>query len=162
MGEKTVMSISIAPVDESNLDAAAEVHAVCWRTSHREICKPEFVASHTTARQREYLRKKLQGGSRLFLLKDDVPVGLVTVTGNLIEDLYVLPDRQGQGYGTLLLQHAIRECSGTPTLWVLETNRRAAQFYKHRGFRPTGSVNLENGPLAEIEFVFRQDDVGIL
>lgn len=150
------MSISIAQVDESNLDAAAEVHAISWRASHREICRPEFVAAHTTARQREYLRKKLQGGSCLFLLMDDVSVGLVTVTGNLIEDLYVLPDRQGQGYGTLLLQHAIRECSGTPTLWVLETNCRAAQFYKHRGFRPTGSVNRGNGPLAEIEFVFME------
>ena len=151
------MSISIAQVDETNLDAAAEVHTIGWRVSHEEICTPEFVATHTTATQRDYLRQKLKGGSRIFLLTDGIPLGLVSVTENRIGDLYVVPDRQGQGYGTLLLQHAIRECSGTPTLWILETNRRAARFYEHRGFCPTGEVNRTSGPLAEIAYAFPTD-----
>lgn len=146
------MRALIAAVGEENLEAAAEVHAICWRASHREICTPEFLAAHTTERQLSYLRGKLRGGSRIFLLRDRIPVGLVSVTANLIEDLYVLPDRQGQGYGTLLLERAIRECSGTPTLWTLETNHRARRFYEGLGFCPTGRINREKGPLAEIEF----------
>ena len=146
------MSCCVLPVDESNLEAAAEVHAVSWRASHGGICTPEFIALHTRERQLSYLRKKLRGGSRIFLLTHPDPVGLVAVTEDLIEDLYVLPERQGQGYGTLLLQHAIRECAGTPTLWILETNQRARRLYEGMGFRPTGRINREKGPLTEIEF----------
>ena len=146
-------------VDETNLDTAARVHALSWRASHAEICAPAFLSVHTEERQQEYLRKKLQGGSWIFLLTDDIPVGLVAVTGNQIEDLYVLPDQQGRGYGTALLVHAIRECAGTPTLWVLETNRRAIRFYERHGFQPTGRRNRENGPLAELEYALETEKV---
>ena len=61
------MRALITPVDAGNLESAAELHAVCWRASHAGICTPEFLAAHTTERQRDYLRKKLQGGSRIFL-----------------------------------------------------------------------------------------------
>jgi len=148
------VSISIIPINESTLDAAAEVHGVSWRASHAHICSPATIEAHTTARQRDYLGKKLQNGARAFLLTDGAPAGVVVVNGNLIEDLYVLPEQQGRGYGTALLLHAIRKCVGTPTLWVLESNRRAAQLYKRLGFRPTGQLNRDNGPLAEIEYAY--------
>ena len=151
MGRQAAVSACIVPVDAANLEAAAAVHAVSWRASHADICTPEFLAAHTTQRQQAYLRSKLQGGSRLFLLTDPIPVGLVAVTGSRIEDLYVLPDRQGRGYGTLLLQHAVRECAETPTLWILETNHRARRLYERLGFQPTGRVNRTHGLLAELE-----------
>ena len=76
------MNIQIVPVTEAELDAAAEVHAAGWRTSHAAICAPEFVAAHTAARQREYLARKLASGSRIFLLTDDGPAGeYLNVTG---------------------------------------------------------------------------------
>lgn len=85
-------------------------------------------------------------------------MGLVAVTGNVIEDLYVLPDRQGRGCGTALLRFAIQQCAGMPTMWVLETNQRAARLYEREGFRPSGRVNRDNGPLAEIEYTRSEDD----
>lgn len=150
MGGKA--AVTIDPVTAANLDAAAEAHAVSWRASHAAICAPDFVAAHTAARQRAYLARKLEGGSRIFLLMDDTPAGLISVTGSLIEDLYVRPEKQGQGYGSALLRHALRECTGTPKLWLLETNKRARLFYEHRGFRPTGKIDRSHGPLAEIEY----------
>lgn len=145
----------ILRVDEALLDAASEVHAESWRASHAEFCAPDFVATHTARRQRAYLRRKMENGSRYFLLCAPEPVGIVSVNGNLIEDLYVLPSRQGKGYGTALLCHAVRACAGSPTLWILETNQRARRLYERLGFRPTGAVNRNNGPLAEIEFVMQ-------
>ena len=143
---------TILPVDEQNLDAAAEVHAVSWRAAHAGFCEAAFVAEHTMERQRAYLLRKMEAGSRFFLLCDPEPVGIVSVKGCLIEDLYVLPSCQRRGYGTALLRHAIRECSSSPTLWLLENNHRAGRFYERAGFRPTGRINHENGPLTEIEF----------
>ena len=142
----------IIPVDPSNLLEAAAVHAAAWRESHRAFCTPEFTESHTTERQAAYLQRKLDAESRIFLLVDDGPKGVVSVNGNLIEDLYVLPACQGQGFGTALLNRAIAECAGTPRLWLLETNLRARRFYEERGFRPTGNICRTHGPLAELEY----------
>ena len=107
---------------------------------------------HTPERQRAYLGKKLDGGAKLFMLVDEGPVGIVSVTGSLIEDLYVLPDRQNRGCGTRLLQFAVKQCADTPTLWVLENNVDAARLYRRMGFREAGRRNAVAEGLDEIEF----------
>ena len=140
----------IVPIDERNIAAAGAVHAESWRQSHG-FCAPEFVAAHTADTQAAYLRRELEAGKDLFLLLDPEPVGLVSVHGDLIENLYVLPGMQGKGYGSRLLEFAARRCGGEPRLWVLSINENARRFYENRGFRETGErKKLKNG-LAEIE-----------
>lgn len=146
----------IVPVTEENIALAAEVHAVSWRASHESFCSAEFVAAHTSARQETYLRQKLARGSRLYLLVEKIPLGVVCVTGDVIEDLYVLPAWQERGYGTFLLRRAVAQCSGTPRLWILENNRSAERLYRREGFYPTGRRN-ESGKLAEIELALMDD-----
>ena len=142
----------IIPVDQSNIGEAAAVHAAAWRASHRAFWTPAFVESHTTERQAAYLLSKLDAGSRVFLLAEEEPKGVVSVTGNRIEDLYVLPEQQGRGYGTKLLRFAASICPGTPTLWVLENNVRARRLYERLGFAETGNRRITPGGLDEIEF----------
>ncbi len=143
----------IVPVDASNIADAAAVHAAAWRASHCAFCTPEFVALHTAERQAAYLQTKLDAGSRFFLLVDDQPVGVVSVTGDLIEDLYVLPEQQGRGYGTKLLRFAAAICPGTPMLWILENNAGARRLYARLGFFETGNRKVTPGGLDEIELV---------
>ena len=140
------------PVDNSNIDLAAHVHAESWRASHRAFCSEEFVAAHTDARQKEYLKRKLAAGGKLFMLIVDEPVGIVCVAGNLIEDLYVLPDRQNKGYGSELLKYAISQCVGAPTLWILESNTGAERLYRRMGFKKTGNVRPHPNGIDEIEY----------
>ena len=147
----------IAAVDASNIREAAAVHAASWQASHRAFCAPDFVALHTPERQREYIRRKMDGGSRSFLLIADMPVGVVSVTGSLIEDLYILPERQNRGYGTALLRFAIGRCAGVPTLWILENNAGAERLYRRLGFTETGRRNAITGELDEIEFVLHKE-----
>ena len=128
----------IVTVDQSNLSEAAVIHSVSWQESHRAFCSPEFIALHTPQHQEEYLRQKMDQGSKVFMLIEDKPIGLVSVTGSLIEDLYILPDYQHQGFGTRLLHFAIEHCDGTPTLWILENNKGAEKLYRREGFRETG------------------------
>ena len=146
--------LHIVPVPErSLLRKAAEVHAVAWQDSHRSFCPPDFVAAHTPERQYGYLRDKAEAGSRIFLLlREETPVGVVTVTGSVIADLYVLPEAQNRGYGTYLLRHAVEQCEGSPTLWILENNTGAERLYRREGFLPTGRVLAHPGGLDEIEF----------
>ena len=142
----------IVTVDQSNLEKAAIIHSVSWQESHRSFCSPEFIALHTTQHQKEYLRQKIDRGSRVFMLIEDRPIGVVSVTGSLIEDLYILPDVQNHGYGTFLLRYAIGQCDGIPTLWILENNKGAEKLYRREGFRETGRKNAITDKLDEIEF----------
>ena len=145
----------IIPVDETNLLQAATIHSISWKESHRAFCTPDFIELHTPDRQRDYLNGKMNSGSKIYLLIDEKPIGIVSVTNSLIEDLYVLPDSQNMGYGTKLLQYAIGQCADTPTLWILETNKRAEKFYRRMGFKKTGRRNSITDELDEIEYARR-------
>ena len=142
----------ILPVDQTNILQAATIHAISWKESHRAFCAPDFIEKHTPARQREYLRSKMSSGTKVFMLLDEKPVGIVSVTGSLIEDLYVLPNLQNRGYGTELLRFAMRQCKDTPVLWILENNIDAERLYRRMGFQETGRRNSITDGLDEIEF----------
>ncbi len=143
---------NIVEVDETNTFDAAKVHSLSWQESHRAFCNADFVALHTPERQREYLLSKLKNGYKLFMLLDAEPVGIVSVKESLIEDLYVLPEKQNKGYGSALLEFACAKCAGTPTLWILENNVNAARLYRRLGFTETGRRNVVTTGLDEIEF----------
>lgn len=144
----------ITPVDKTNITQAAAIHSVSWKESHRAFCAPDFVEKHTPERQLEYLQSKMKDGAKVYMLVDEKPAGIVSVTGSLIEDLYVLPDMQNRGYGTALLQFAIRQCAHTPALWILENNTGAERLYHRMGFQRTGKRNCITNGLDEIEMLF--------
>lgn len=141
----------IVPVTAQTLMQAAAVHAESWRESHRAFCTPAFVAAHTAQRQADYLDRALKQGKGLWMLVDAQPVGVVSVWGNLIENLYVLPAQQRKGYGSALLQFAAAQCTGTPTLWILNNNGRARNFYLKHGFQFTGREHPLSAGLTELE-----------
>ena len=140
----------IVLIDSTNIHQAAEIHSVAWQESHR-FCSPAFIEMHTPERQKEYLQTKIDSGSSFYMLVEGEPIGIVSIKGNLIEDLYIHPDRQHQGFGAKMLRFAIEKCSGTPTLWVLENNIRAQAFYHRAGFEKTGRISAITGQLKEIE-----------
>ena len=142
----------IVAVDKTNLSEAATIHSISWKESHRSFCSASFIELHTPERQREYLERKMNAGSRLFMLVEEMPTGIVSVTDSLIEDLYILPDKQNMGYGTKLLQFAVSQCAGIPTLWILENNKNAEKLYLRMGFEKTGRKNTITDGLDEIEF----------
>ena len=142
----------IIPVDETNLLQAATIHSITWKESHRAFCALDFIELHTPERQKEYLRSKMDHGTKIYMLVDEKPAGIVSVTNGLIEDLYVLPEKQNIGYGTELLQYAVEQCTDTPTLWILENNVNAERLYRRMGFRETGRKNAITNKLDEIEF----------
>lgn len=146
----------IVKVDETNLLQTAVIHSVSWRDSHRSFCSPDFVETHSPERQYDYILEKMKAGSRFFMLIEDEPVGVVSVTESLIEDLYILPEKQNSGCGSKLLKFAIEQCSGIPTLWILENNTGAKRLYHRFGFKETGRVNAITDELDEIELVLQR------
>ena len=143
-------------VTQADMMQAAIIHSESWMESHRDVCSPEFLASHTPDRQKRFLESQIAKGAQLYMLTDGKPVGIVSVHGSLIENLYVLPSEQNKGYGTQLLTFAVGQCKESPVLWILSTNDGAKRLYERNGFRPTGNIVKHTGGVDELEFCLRQ------
>ena len=106
-------SFLIEEITERTIHLAAMIHSASWQESHRSFCSKEFISAHTPERQKEYLKKIINEGAAVYLMTNaGNPVGIVSVNKSLIENLYVLPTEQRQGYGTVLLKHAVVKCEG--------------------------------------------------
>ena len=135
----------------NKLYEAAKIHSESWKESHKAFCSKEFVEKHNIERQLEYLRNEINNGKDVYILIDNIPVGIVSVKDSLIENLYILPEEQGKGYGTELLKFAINKCKDIPSLWILNTNEKAYKLYYKQGFMKTVKENTLSDDLSEIE-----------
>ncbi len=77
-------------------------------------------------------------------------VGYAAVTEAWLDDLYVDPERAGQGIGAMLLDLVKARRPDGLGLWVFASNLPARRFYLARGFveveRTDGSGNEERQP----------------
>ena len=149
------LTMAITPVTENNIHQAAYIHAESWKESHKSFVSRQALAKRTVERQTEYLRQQMNEGKEIYMLTDGIPVGIVSIKDSFIENLYVLPEKQRQGYGSILLKHAIRKCSGTPMLTVLNNNT-AIEMYRKFGFKETGKTIPLNPELWEIEMILER------
>jgi len=69
---------------------------------------------------------------------DDEPVGSVSVGGEFLRTLYVLPARWRTGVGSALHDHALERLRARgrqrARLWTLEENEPGRRFYENRGW----------------------------
>lgn len=143
--------MKIVEVTGENVSQAGRIHSESWKESHRALCSPEFVEKHTPSAQAAFLRREMESGKNVYMLLDGDPVGIVSVAGNTIENLYVLPQEQRRGYGTALLRFAVSRCMSGAVLWVLNTNDGARRLYRRFGFAETGKQTRLNDKMYEIE-----------
>ena len=72
----------------------------------------------------------------LLLTDEDVPAGTVTVDGNDIGRLFVLPGYQGKGFGGKLLRFAEEKVFAEYDEAVLDSSLPAKQIYLKKGYIP--------------------------
>ena len=145
--------MEIIKITENNISNAGKIHSESWKESHKNFCSEEFVARHTEEAQTEYIRSEISKGKDFYMLIDRMPVGIVSVCGSLIENLYILPAEQRKGYGAMLLQYGLKQCNGIPSLWILSNNDRANAFYKKHGFVESGKKKQLRNDLFEVELI---------
>lgn len=141
----------IQKVDSATLYSAAQIHSESWKESHRGLCSEQYIQQHTVENQKRYLQKEISAGKQLYIHIQQKPVGIVSVKADLIENLYVLPSEQRKGYGTELLLFAIKQCSSSPRLWILEHNKKAYALYAKHGFKLTGNRHDLSPTVSEVE-----------
>ena len=133
-------------------DAIAEVFIASFATLsflprlHTNAETIDFIANKVL-REQEVLVAEQNGGI----------VGFVAMAhGNFLEHLYVHPDSQGRGVGSVLLMRAKQRMPDGFRLWLFQQNTQARRFYERHGLRAIefteGAGNEERMPDALYEW----------
>ena len=129
----------------SDMKAAARVH----RTSF-DHALPWLTGLHTPEEDQWFYRERMFTTCTLWGAFDrDVMSGVIAFHDDWVAQLYVLPEAQGRGAGSELLDVAKRACERLQ-LWTFQRNLSARRFYEARGFalveETDGSGNEEKEP----------------
>jgi len=113
---------------------------------------------HTEAETRDWVRHPLLRDLEVWVAEDaGQVVGFAALGERMLEQLYVHPDEQGRGLGTVLLDRSKLRRPGGIRLWVFQKNLGARRFYERRGFElvrlTDGQDNEEHEPDALYEWL---------
>ena len=123
---------------------AAAVAELWWRT--RTASVPVIPAPvHDETEVRTWVEDVLipAGGTWVAERGSDL-VAMMTVEGSEIDQLYVAPDHQHHGVGTMLVELAQELSPGELSLWTFRSNTRARGFYEALGFVVVGMTDGDN------------------
>jgi putative acetyltransferase len=118
---------------------------------------PWLAGLHTPDEDRWFFRERLFNTCQLWgRFAEGQMVGIIAFRRDWIDQLYVLPLAQRQGFGTELLRVA-QHSFGRLNLWTLRRNDRARRFYEWHGFsllmETDGADNEEQEPDALYQWI---------
>ena len=103
-----------------------------------------FPLSHTDDEVRAWIRDELLPGTETWLAidPDGTTVGFMSLGVDVVDQLYLRPDRTGRGIGTRFIGLAKSLRPGGLELYTFQVNTGARRFYERHGFRV---VDLDDG-----------------
>lgn len=150
--------------------ALAHVQAASWRAAFRGVLSDAYLADLDTDAIRSTWSELLADarwplaatlvieegdeivGYSRFYPSDDVDVDAVRVA--MIGSMYTLPRVWRTGAGSMLMAAVIEALAeagySTATLWVLEENVRAQEFYRAQGWVNDGTRHTDDGDSAAV------------
>lgn len=75
-----------------------------------------------------------------------------------IKKLYILPEKQGKGYGSYLMNTAVNHFKNIKTISLLvnSENKNAQTFYKAKGFEVSGTKPVMMGDYEFTDFIMKK------
>jgi GNAT superfamily N-acetyltransferase len=129
----------------------AEAAAVWWRSRTADATQlPAPV--HSQEEVRRWFAEVLLPDGQTWVAEsgDGGVIGVLTLDGDDLDQLYVAPERAGQGVGSMLVDLAKALRPDGLALWTFQSNARAQRFYARHGFtevrRTDGAANEERAP----------------
>lgn len=106
-----------------------------------------FLDNDTILEIKSHLTSDYFPAVELYALNDNgVTIGFIGLSPSKIEMLFIDSKHIGKGYGTLLIDFAIKK--GVRTVDVNEQNRAALDFYLRKGFKIIGRDETDDAGLA--------------
>jgi len=153
-------ALAIRPAREEDIADLVDVHIASWRAAYRGQVPDEVLDGLDATRgRRDRIWREMLADDRqraLVAERDGKVVGFVNLgpahppvdpaIGEL-HAIYLHPAAWDQGVGRALFRQgedALRSLGyRSAILWVLETNRRARDFYEAAGWRADGETKIE-------------------
>jgi GNAT superfamily N-acetyltransferase len=148
-------SIVVRPATDADAPALGDVYLASFHATY------DFPLAHTDEQVRTWLRDVVVPSGNTWVAVDEAAdgavVGLAVVADGDLDQLYVAPDRLGEGIGGRLLELAKERSPGGLSLYTFQVNDRARRFYERNGFTADwfgdGSANEEGQP--DVRYVWR-------
>jgi GNAT superfamily N-acetyltransferase len=133
----------------ADADAIADVQLRSFHTA-----MPSITLAHTDDEVRDWIATTVlpDPGLETWVAEaaDGSVVGMMVLGADMIEQLYLLPDVQGQGLGDRFIELARTRRPDGLSLYAFQINARARRFYERHGFEAVwfgdGSSNEEGEP----------------
>lgn len=157
--------ITLRRADLNDADAVADIFLRSFGATY------DFPLAHNDDEVRAWVRTTLIPEMETWVAVDDGAddganedgadgmervVGLMTLAPGWLEQLYVDPNRLGEGIGRMLLDLA-KELQPNLLLWTFQVNERARRFYERNGFEPVqmteGAANEERRP--DVQYIWK-------
>ncbi|MBJ7357922.1 GNAT family N-acetyltransferase [Nocardioides sp.] len=146
--------LTLRPATPGDLDDLVSVHV------SSRAAAPMPAGVHPEREVRAWLTERLDHDEVWVAVVGDEVAAYTRFTETWLDDLYVAPERAGQGLGSALLGVVKARRPGGFCLWVFETNQPARGFYAHHGLveleRTDGTGNEEKQP--DIRMAWPGDD----
>ena len=91
------------------------------------------------------IRRDIEEKRLYVLAKDGVIIGTGSHTENHITRVYVLPEYQGQGFGSLIMDKLEKEIFASYDYCELDASLHACIFYENRGFNTVKHIKYDKG-----------------
>ena len=138
------MTLEVRRASEGDAPAVAEVFLSSFHATYT------FPLAHTDEEVRSWIRERLIPNDEVWVAVDgEQIVGILALAPGWLEQLYIAPDRLGQGIGRRLMEVAKTRQPGGLQLWTFQVNARARRFYESHGFvavEETADSNQEKQP----------------
>jgi GNAT superfamily N-acetyltransferase len=130
--------IDLRRATPADAPAIAEVYLASFRAA-----MPSIRLAHTDAEVRGWIRDHVVTQLEAWVAVDGAGiVAILVLSPGWVEQLYVAPDRQGEGIGRRLLDLAKARSAGALQLRAFQVNDLARRFYQRNGF---SAVELTDG-----------------
>jgi len=144
--------VAIRPARTADADDIAALYLSSFAATYA------FGLSHSDDQVRAWVRDALvPAGNTLVAVDRGTIVGFAVVEPGDLDQLYVAPDRLGEGIGRCLLDAAKARSPAGLSLYTFQVNERARRFYEQNGFVADqfgdGTGNEEGQP--DVRFIWR-------
>jgi ribosomal protein S18 acetylase RimI-like enzyme len=170
-----IVRVSVRRATPEEATDIASVHVRSWQGAYCGLLPQAYLdsldAAQRVPRWERIIRESdwPRSGTFVALAAPDV-VGFVNISPARDEDsdaasigevtsIYVLPEAFGQGFGRELMGAALDTLATAgfvqATLWVLDSNVRAARFYAAAGWWPDGATkadHIADTPVTEVRY----------
>ena len=128
-----------------------EAGKVCYIVQHtKAVIYPDYYTKAVvdffgSLHSIDNIKKDIEEGRLFVLLRDGEMIGTGSHTDNHITRVYVLPEYQGQGYGSKIMDELERDIFSGYDDCELDASLPACIFYENRGYKTVRHVKYDIG-----------------